>query len=155
MGREVERKFQVVDDRWRDAVESESVLRQGYLSIDKERTVRIRVSEAEGTLTVKGVTVGATRAEYEYEIPRREAEEMLTNLCLQPIIDKTRHRVRFGGRTWEVDEFTGANEGLVIAEVELDSEGEGVDLPDWVGNEVTGDPRFYNANLVAQPYREW
>lgn len=131
------------------------MFRQGYLSIDKERTVRVRIADAEGTLTIKGITVGATRAEYEYEIPRREAEEMLSDLCLQPIIEKTRHRVRFGGRTWEVDEFTGDNEGLVIAEVELDSEDEGVDLPDWVGDEVTGDPRFYNANLVARPYREW
>lgn len=155
MGKEIERKFEVVDDGWRGCVESKSVLRQGYLSTHEERTVRVRLTEGRAQLTIKGVTEGVTRDEFEYEVPPDDAEEILHELCLQPIIEKHRHRVPFEGRTWEVDEFFGANEGLVIAEIELESEDEEIHRPDWAGNEVSGDPRFYNANLVAHPFRDW
>lgn len=155
MGREIERKFRVRGDDWRRRAESVRAIRQGYLAAEKERSVRVRVEGSGATLTVKGKTEGAVRAEYEYEIPRADAEAMLDSLCLLPLIEKTRHLVRHAGRVWEVDEFAGENAGLVVAEVELEAEDAGVSLPDWVGEEVTGDPRFYNANLVARPFSRW
>ena len=109
---------------------------------------------AEG-LPIKGIAVGATRAEYEYEIPAGEASEMLDNLCERPLIEKMRYRVEHQGLTWEIDEFDGDNTGLIIAEVELEEEHQAIMLPDWVGEEVTGDPRYYNANLIADPFTGW
>jgi CYTH domain-containing protein len=106
-------------------------------------------------LTIKGITVGATRAEYEYEIPADDASEMLDHLCEHPLIEKTRYRLQYHGLTWEVDEFEGDNAGLILAEVELEQEDQTVILPDWVGKEVTGDPRYYNARLVTEPYTRW
>lgn len=153
MGREIERKFLVSGDGWRCAARSE-VLRQGYLSTVKERTVRVRVAGDRGFLTVKGITIGATRAEYEYPIPAGEAAELL-ELCEQPIIEKTRHVVDHAGVRWEIDEFDGVNRGLVVAEVELEDEAAEVPLPDWIGAEVTDDPRYFNANLIAHPYSTW
>jgi len=129
--------------------------RQGYLSTVPERSVRIRLIRDKGFLTVKGVSVGATRAEYEYEIPAGEAIEMLDNLCERPLIEKTRYRIEHQGLVWEVDEFDGDNAGLIIAEVELDREDQAIALPGWVGKEVTGDPRYYNANLIAHPFASW
>jgi CYTH domain-containing protein len=108
-----------------------------------------------GYLTVKGITVGTARAEYEYEIPADDASEMLDNLCEHPLIEKTRYRVQHHGLTWEIDEFEGDNAGLIVAEVELEEEDQAVILPDWVGKEVTGDPRYYNARLVNEPYARW
>jgi CYTH domain-containing protein len=108
-----------------------------------------------GFLTVKGVTVGAARAEYEYEIPAGEAAEMLDELCERPLIEKTRFRVEHHGMVWEIDRFAGDNAGLIIAEVELEEEDQVVVLPDWVGKEVTGDRRYYNANLITEPFSEW
>jgi CYTH domain-containing protein len=153
MGIEIERKFLVVGDAWRD-LGTASEFRQGYLSTAKERTVRVRVAGGEGTLTIKGITVGATRAEFEYPIPLEDAAALL-DLCERPIIEKTRYVIETGGLTWEVDEFAGDNVGLVVAEVELADEGQEFVLPDWVGDEVTDDPRYFNANLIAHPYREW
>jgi CYTH domain-containing protein len=152
MAEEIERKFLVTGDGWRAA--TGSVFRQGYLSTVRERTVRIRLVGDRGFLTVKGVTVGATRAEFEYPIPADDAAELL-DLCEQPIIHKTRHAVEHDGLTWEVDEFHGVNEGLVVAEVELESEEQQIALPDWVGDEVTDDPRYFNANLIAHPFSAW
>jgi adenylate cyclase len=154
VGTEIERKYLVSGDGWRGAGTA-TTFRQGYLSTVKERTVRVRLAGGEGTLTIKGITVGATRAEYEYSIPADEAASMLDTLCEQPLIEKTRHVVDEGGLTWEIDEFTGANEGLIVAEVELDSEDQEITLPGWVGEEVTSDPRYFNANLIAHPYTEW
>jgi adenylate cyclase len=153
MGQEIERKFLVTGSDWRDA--PATTYRQGYLSTDKNRTVRVRVAGDRGFLTIKGITVGASRSEYEYSIPVADALEMLANLCLRPLIEKRRYRVEHGGLTWEVDVFFGDNEGLVLAEVELDDETQQIDLPPWVGREVTGDARFYNANLIRHPYRSW
>ena len=154
MGVEIERKFLVEGDEWR-AGSTGTEYRQGYLSTVKERTVRIRTMGGRAVLTVKGITVGATRAEFEYDIPFGDAEQMLDGLCERPLIEKTRHLIEYRGLTWEVDEFDGANAGLLIAEVELDEDGQTVELPSWVGDEVTDDPRYYNANLIAHPYREW
>jgi adenylate cyclase len=154
MPREIERKFLVSGDDWREGATGTG-FRQGYLSTVKERTVRVRTTDDRGFLTVKGITVGATRAEYEYEIPFADATAMLDDLCERPLISKTRYRIDHAGHTWDIDEFHDENDGLVIAEVELGSEDEEVDLPDWVGAEVTDDPRYFNANLIDHPYGEW
>ena len=154
MGQEIERKFLVRGDAWREGATG-SGYRQGYLSTVKERTVRVRTVGDRGYLTIKGITVGATRSEYEYEIPVEDAERMLDELCERPLIEKTRFVIAAAGHDWEVDEFAGDNAGLVIAEVELASEDEDVALPPWAGEEVTGDPRYYNANLIAHPFSRW
>jgi CYTH domain-containing protein len=156
MGVEIERKF-LVADRSIVANLTGIAIRQGYLSVDPERTVRVRVSGVRAFVTIKGASSrsGASRAEYEYEIPLPEAEELLDELALAPLIEKTRYRVAAGRLIWEIDVFAGENEGLVVAEVELPSEATAVILPDWIGEEVTGDPRYYNASLVSHPYRDW
>jgi CYTH domain-containing protein len=153
MGKEIERKFLVRQGEW---PKNEGVTyRQGYLSTVKERTVRVRIAGDAAFLTVKGISKGATRAEFEYDIPVSDAEEMLDHLCEQPLIEKRRYEIEHGGLTWEVDEFFGNNEGLVLAEVELESEDQQFERPPWVGEEVTDDPRYFNANLVEHPYRDW
>ncbi len=154
MAKEIERKFLVAGEDWR-ALAQGTRYRQGYLSTVKERTVRVRTIGDKGYLTVKGVSVGATRSEYEYEIPAADAAEMLDELCEQPIIEKNRYKIPLGGVTWEVDEFFGVNEGLIVAEVELESEDQAFPKPDWIGEEVTGDPKYFNANLIARPYSAW
>ncbi len=154
MGKEIERKFLVMGDSWR-ALGDGILYRQGYLSTVKERTVRVRTINDKAYLTVKGVTQGIARVEYEYEIPLSDANEMLDELCERPLIEKTRYTISAGDHTWEVDEFAGENLGLILAEVELESEEQTVDLPEWIGTEVSDDPRYYNANLIANPYTRW
>ncbi len=154
MAIEIERKFLVTGDAWRGVGRS-TAFRQGYLSTVKERTVRVRVAGDQGSITIKGITIGATRTEFEYPIPLADANAMLDELCEQPIIEKTRHVVEFDGTIWEIDEFAGVNEGLIVAEVELDSADQEFTLPRWIGDEVTDDPRYFNANLIAHPYSEW
>jgi CYTH domain-containing protein len=154
MGKEVERKFLVRGEGWKKGARGRAYL-QGYLSLDPERTVRVRLAGDEGLLTVKGRTTGMTRSEFEYGIPSGDALFMLENLCLQPLIEKTRYRVEHGGMTWEVDEFSGANSGLVIAEIELAREDQSIVLPAWAGTEVTGDPGYFNASLVLNPWNAW
>jgi len=154
MSLEIERKFLVKGEGWR-AHGSGLPYRQGYLSTVPGRSVRVRLVRDKGYLTIKGATVGATRAEYEYIIPADEASEMLDYLCERPLIEKTRYRVEHQGLTWEIDEFAGDNAGLIIAEVELEEEDQAIVLPDWVGKEVTGDPRYYNASLIADPFTSW
>ena len=154
MATEIERKYLVVDDSWR-AGAGGTVFRQGYLSTVKERTVRVRVAGDRGYLTIKGITVGAVRSEFEYEIPRADVDQMLDELCERPLIEKTRYEVEAGDLTWEIDEFVGVNDGLVIAEVELQDEAQEVALPEWVGAEVTDDPRYFNSNLIAHPFSKW
>ena len=153
MGKEIERKFLVTDDSWREAEGRD--YSQGYLSIDKERTVRVRIEENRAHLTIKGITEGATRAEYEYSIPVADARTLLDDLCLQPLIKKRRYKVNYRGMVWEIDEFSADNAGLVVAEIELQHPEQTFDLPPWIGEEVTDDPRFYNANLVTHPYSRW
>ncbi len=152
MSVEIERKFKVKDTfRPTDAGMS---ITQGYLLREPKRTVRIRIAGIQGFLTIKGETHGAARLEYEYEIPAEEARELLA-LCPPPLVEKTRYVEVFAGKRWEVDVFHGENGGLVIAEIELESEDEAFALPAWVGAEVTGETRYYNAALIAYPYRLW
>ena len=154
MGTEIERKFLVVGEKWRTLTQA-TYYRQGYLSSVEQRIVRVRRAGDKGMLTVKGLSVGATRKEFEYEIPLDDANEMIDLLCEKPIVEKNRYTIPVGDVIWEVDEFRGINEGLVVAEVELQSEEQAFDKPDWIGNEVTGDPKYYNANLVARPFSTW
>jgi len=151
---EIERKFLVTDLGWKQKGQGRR-FRQAYLSTDKQRVVRVRVVDDDAWLTIKGQTSGITRLEFEYAIPVEDAEHMLESLCHQPVIDKTRYLLKHGDHTWEIDEFHGANEGLVVAEIELDSEEEHFERPEWLGEEVSGDPRYFNSNLIAHPYREW
>ena len=152
MAKEIERKFLVKDDTWRNAKGIK--FRQGYLSSVKERTVRVRTKEDKGYLTIKGVAVGATRMEFEYEIPRKDADRLL-DICEQPLIEKNRYTINCGGFVWEVDEFFGENQGLIIAEIELQSEDQAFPKPDWIGDEVTRDPRYFNSNLIKNPFTAW
>lgn len=152
MGVEIERKFKVKEHFRPTGVGIE--MAQGYLSRDPRRTVRIRIAGIQGFLTIKGETCGATRSEYEYEIPAEEARELLA-LCDTPLVEKTRYVEMFCGKRWEVDIFHGANEGLRVAEIELAAEAEEFALPEWVGDEVTGERRYYNAALIAHPYSAW
>lgn len=154
MGKEIERKFLVQSQAWR-AGAAGTLYRQGYLSTHKERTVRVRVVGNQGYLTIKGETRGATRDEFEYSIPIADANAMLDSLCEKPIIEKTRWTLRNAAHLWEIDEFHGANEGLVVAEVELASEDEPFARPAWLGEEVTGDKRYFNSHLVAHPFTTW
>jgi len=153
MGTEIERKFLVKEGPWREA--AADTYRQGYLSTVKERTVRVRTINDKGYLTVKGISVGASRLEFEYEIPVADARELLDKLCEKPLIEKQRYKLDHGGLTWEIDVFFGDNEGLIVAEVELQSEDQVFERPDWVVDEVTSDPRYYNANLINNPYSKW
>ena len=152
MAKEIERKFLVKEGSWRRAKGTE--YRQGYLNSAKERIVRVRTINDTGYLTIKGITVGASRMEFEYEIPLQDANELLT-LCEKPLIEKIRYKVEDGGVVWEVDEFAGDNQGLIVAEVELQSEDQQFSKPDWVTEEVTGDPRYFNSNLIKNPYTAW
>jgi adenylate cyclase len=154
MKTEIERKFLVSGSGWRGRDRGVR-LRQGYLSLTKERSVRVRLAGDKAFLTIKGESKGAVRPEYEYEIPPRDAADMLDYLCVRPLIEKTRYRIDEGGHTWEVDDFSGDNAGLVVAEVELAHEDQEVSLPDWIGPEVTDRPRYLNVNLVQHPYCDW
>ena len=154
MGTEIERKYLMASGDWRGLAEGTDY-RQGYLSTVKERTVRVRTIADRGFLTVKGISTGASRREYEYEIPAGEAHEMLDELCERPLIEKRRFEITHGGLIWEIDEFSGDNAGLIIAEVELESEDQLIDIPSWIGDEVTGDPRYFNSSLVANPFSTW
>lgn len=154
MGTEIERKFLLKNDTWRHSARG-TRYRQGYLNSTKECTVRVRTTEGSGCLTLKGPNKGATRIEYEYDIPESDAAAMLDELCQKPIIEKNRHKIDFAGLVWEVDEFFGENAGLILAEVELESEDQCFSKPEWIGAEVTGNPKYYNANLVTHPYMKW
>jgi CYTH domain-containing protein len=156
MAIEIERKFLVADTSaqapWRAA--PGVVFRQGYLNRDKTRTVRVRIAAESAFLTIKGVSVGAVRAEFEYAIPVKDAQALLA-LCDGPLIEKTRHVLVYQGTTWEVDDFAGDNAGLVVAEVELLSEAQAFEKPDWLGDEVTQDARYFNSNLASHPFARW
>lgn len=152
MAVEIERKFLVVGDAWRTA--PAVFYSQGYLNRDKLRTVRVRIAGEEAFLTIKGESVGARRAEFEYPIPLWDARELLA-LCEQPLIEKNRRKILHEGFVWEVDEFLGENLGLVVAEIELPSEDTGFECPEWVGEEVTADVRYFNSNLSRTPFSSW
>lgn len=154
MGVEIERKFLLRGDAWRTLGEP-VLLRQGYLSSQRERVVRVRIEGGQAMLTIKGKSVGASRGEWEYPIPLADAEVFLASLCEQPLVEKYRRRITHAGMVWEVDEFLGVNAGLVVAEIELTAEDQAFDQPDWVGEEVTHDARYFNANLIRHPYTCW
>ena len=152
MPTEIERKFLVTGTAWRQP--NPTRLSQGYLNRDRERTVRVRVAGAQAFLTIKGATLGISRAEFEYAIPVADAEQLL-RLCDGPLIEKARHVLVHAGTTWEVDEFFGDNAGLVVAEVELADEHQSFSRPAWLGQEVSEDPRYFNSNLASHPYAIW
>jgi adenylate cyclase len=155
MALEIEHKFLLRDGRWRDQVERSLRMRQGYLVSDATRSVRVRVAGGEGYLNIKSGTLGIARREYEYRIPLAEAEELLDTLCEKPLLEKTRHFLHYGDHLWEVDEFSGDNAGLIVAEVELGAVDEAFARPDWIGEEVSHDLRYYNSQLVRHPYKDW
>jgi len=152
---EIERKFLVADESWRDSVQVETPMRQGYLGGNSRSSVRVRVSGNNAWLNIKSLTVGVSREEFEYRIPVEDGQRMLDTLCDRPLIEKTRYQVPVGGHIWEVDVFDGANKGLVVAEVELGSPDEAFELPPWAGEEVSHDERYYNVSLATMPYRDW
>lgn len=154
MAIEIERKFLVRGDGWR-SLSVGSIYRQGYIASAPGKTVRVRVAGDRGYLTIKGSSVGYRRSEFEYPIPLEDAEEMLETLCDRPPIEKKRHKISVGDLIWEIDEFFGDNEGLILAEVELLDEAQIFDLPEWIGEEVSHDSRYYNVNLIKYPYRQW
>lgn len=154
MGIEIERKFLVASDAWRARVARSEPMCQQYLASHEGCSIRVRLVGGRANLNVKGRTLGAKRLEFEYAIPLEDAREMLEHLG-GPRIEKTRHYVEVDGRTWEVDEFGGANAGLVVAEIELPGEDASFTVPDWAGREVTGDWRYYNVSLAERPWPEW
>lgn len=156
MRAEIERKFLVSGDGWREAAGDGALCCQGYLTSDPAgATVRVRLLDGRGYLTVKGPAQGLSRPELEYEIPAEDAEYMIENLCADRLVLKKRHTLKVGGACWEVDEFLGANEGLVVAEIELEREDQPFRRPDWLGREVTREGRYTNAALARCPFRGW
>ena len=153
MALEIERKFLVKYDGYKKN-SSESLYCQGYLKSGGNSVVRVRIAGDKAFLTIKGAAKGTVRHEFEYPIPINDAKFML-KLCEKPLIEKVRYIVDYEGMTWEVDEFLGENQGLVIAEIELTSENQTFQKPDWVGEEVTSSPRYYNSNLIHSPFKTW
>jgi adenylate cyclase len=155
MATEIEHKFLLRDDRWRSQVERSARMRQGYLTSDARCSVRVRIADGQGFLNLKSGALGIQRSEYEYPIPLAEAEEILDMLCEKPLLEKTRHFLWFGEHLWEIDEFEGDNAGLIVAEVELSRSDEPFARPDWLGEEVSHDIRYYNSQLARHPYQTW
>lgn len=155
MATEIERKFTLKNELWRQNVTKSQRYVQGYLAGNERTSVRIRIAGKNANINIKSATLGIFRQEYEYDIPLDDAEKMLNDLCEKPLIDKVRHIVEFAGKIWEIDEFSGDNDGLIVAEIELLSEDEIFDLPPWADNEVSHDKRYYNVCLVKHPYKDW
>ena len=154
MGKEIERKFLLKNSDWRNLVNKGFQIKQGYLISVAERTVRVRVKDDKGFITIKSKNIGMTRLEFEYEIPLPDANELL-KLCENLIIEKTRYEVSLDNKIWEIDEFEGLNQGLFLAEIELEDETEEIEIPDWIGEEVTGYAKYYNSSLSRKPFSEW
>jgi len=152
---EIERKFLLKNNDWREQTESSNLIRQGYLAPLDTSSVRVRIEGDKANINIKSATIGISRLEYEYEIPLKDAEQMLESLCRSPQVHKTRHIVTIGKHKWEIDEFYDENEGLVVAEIELNDENESFAKPDWLGDEVSDDARYYNVNLIKHPYNGW
>ena len=152
---EIERKFLVRSDAWKALATRSAAMRQGYLNDEIGCSVRVRIADQQAWLNIKSATIGAQRLEFEYPIPLVDAHRMLDTLTCKPLIEKTRHFVEVGRHTWEIDVFEGDNAGLIVAEIELDDAEETFEQPDWVGEEVTHDPRYYNTCLSSHPYKDW
>lgn len=156
MGREIERKFLVVGDDWRTVVAQSRRFEQGYLAITDDCAVRVRIDgDDSAILNIKNATLDVERQEYEYPVPLDDAREMLDTLCTGRVLSKVRHWVNYEGGTWEVDVFEGANQGLVLAEIELDSRDQHIHIPGWVGREVSGEPEYLNSSLAVSPFTTW
>lgn len=155
MATEIERKFLIKNDSWQQHADAGVSMRQGYLAGSEKSSVRVRIEDQQANINIKGATLGIRRQEFEYPIPLAEAEELLETLCNRPLIEKIRYHVDHAGHQWEVDVFSGDNEGLVVAEIELSDEAESFEVPDWAGDEVSDDPRYYNVSLVKFPYKDW
>jgi len=154
MGIEIERKFLLQNSDWKEFSDNGVQIKQGYLNSNTERTVRVRILDEKGFLTIKSKTVNITRQEFEYEIPLEEALQLL-KICEKPLIEKKRFKVLVDNIIWEIDEFKGDNKGLIIAEVELQNEDQQVTLPNWIGKEVSNDDRYYNSSLIQTPFASW
>ncbi len=154
MGIEIERKF-LIDTNKLPPLTNGYTIKQGYIQTADHTTVRVRIRNQDAFLTIKGKSVGASRLEFEYPIPLQDANDMLNALCQSSVINKTRYLVEHEEHTWEVDVFEGSNKGLVVAEVELESEDEAFTLPSWITKDVTDDIRYFNSNLVENPYSNW
>jgi len=155
MGLEIERKFLVNHEKWAVAEKPKAEFyRQGYLLTDPNKTIRVRATDTKGFMTIKGKSEGATRAEFEYEIPKEEAIQLLDMFAVSDLT-KYRYKVIFAEKLWEVDVFLDENEGLIVAEIELSSEDESFELPEWAAEEVTGEKKYYNSNLSTLPFRQW
>ena len=155
MGKEIERKYLVDHRKWQQIDKPTGQLyRQGYLLTDPNKTIRVRLTPERGFLTIKGLSIGATRPEYEYEIPLEDAKELLHHFSIYEL-SKIRYKIDFDNKIWEVDEFLGDNKGLIVAEIELVSECENFDIPLWIAKEVTGEEKYYNSNLTIEPYKNW
>lgn len=152
---EIERKFLVRSDAWRSRIRSSTSMRQGYLNNETHCSVRVRIADDRAWLNLKGVTIGAQRLEFEYDIPVMDAHSMLNELTCKPLIEKIRHLVDVGDHTWEIDVFEGDNAGLIVAEIELDDPDECFEKPEWLGEEVTHDARYYNTCLSSHPFKHW
>lgn len=155
MALEIEHKFLLKNADWRACVDHAVVYRQGYLNRAQHSSIRVRIADQQAWLNIKSATIGNQRHEYEYPIPLQDATEMIAHLCHKPLIEKTRHFVKYAQHIWEIDEFKGENQGLIVAEIELSASGEAFERPPWIGREVTGDIRYYNNNLAQHPYAEW
>ncbi len=155
MALEIERKFLLKNESWRNECEKGKKFIQGYLTGSESASVRVRLEDDDAFLNIKSLTLGIIRTEYEYAIPKYDALEMLDNLCDKPLISKTRYNVNFNNKKWEIDVFEGENAGLVVAEIELESKDEKFELPDFIAEEVSDDPRYYNVNLIDHPYIKW
>lgn len=155
MGQEIERKYLVDHSKWQQLDKpSGQLYRQGYLLTDPNKTIRVRQTTDKGFLTIKGLSIGTTRPEYEYEIPFDEAKELLDNFSISEL-SKIRYKILHDNKVWEVDEFLGDNNGLIVAEIELTSEEENFSIPKWIDKEVTGEEKYYNSNLTIEPYKNW
>ncbi|MGF1587822.1 MAG: CYTH domain-containing protein [Pleurocapsa sp.] len=162
MGTEIERKYLVNQEKWRshkELLQNQLLIQgqkycQGYILANNETTVRVRIAGEQAYLTIKSKTIGHTRAEFEYPIPIQDAQEMLNNLCIKPLIEKFRYKIKIDNLIWEVDEFEGENQGLIIAEVELENEAQSIDIPHWIEREVN-EQKYFNFYLVKHPYSQW
>lgn len=155
MGVEIERKFLLLNDDWRNEAGEPVRFRQGYLVGSEKSSVRVRIEGDRAFLNIKSATLGIQRQEYQYPVPIEDAEKILDELCDKPLIEKKRFFIQKNNHTWEIDEFSGDNQGLVVAEIELTSEDESFDRPTWLGKEVSDDKRYYNVCLVKHPYKDW
>lgn len=155
MGIEIERKYLLSSNEWRKQVNKEVIFQQGYLANNERSSVRIRIEGNVANINIKSMTLGRSRSEFEYDIPLTDAKELIETLCAKPIVKKTRYWVNFAGKCWEIDEFNEENQGLIVAEIELESEDESFEVPSWIGQEVTHLERYYNMCLRKYPFSQW